>query len=109
MGEDQEGRIARNQSLFREANEAIERGLWPGQSQRAVRFRCECARFDCGGAVELDLGDYERVRQNSKWFLVVPGHEVPDVEIVIERRPDLLVVEKQGEAGEVADRKDPRG
>lgn len=108
MGDERDARIARNESLFREANDAIERGLWPGQSHGAVRFRCECARFDCGGAVELDLGDYERVRQNPNWFLVVPGHEMPDLEVVVERHPNLLVVAKHGEAGEVAERHDPR-
>ncbi len=43
-------RIARNEGLFREVNEAIERGLWPGE-QDAAQFRCECAAVECNAVV----------------------------------------------------------
>jgi hypothetical protein len=35
--------------------------------------------------------EYVRVRERG-WFLVVPGHEEPRVERVVERRPDYLIV-----------------
>jgi hypothetical protein len=103
-----EQRVARNEALFREANEAIERGLWPGEAHRAVRFLCECAQVDCGQMVELSLGDYESVRADPKRFLMVPGHQLSEFETVVEERPEYLVVEKRGEAGEVAEQLDPR-
>jgi hypothetical protein len=37
-----------------------------------------------------------------------PGHEEPNIEIVLERHPDFLVVVKKGEAGEVSESEDPR-
>jgi hypothetical protein len=101
-------RVARNEALFREANEAIERGLWPGEGRRTVRFRCECAQLDCGQTVELSIDEYEHVRANPKRFVMVPGHQLPEFETVVEERSDYLLVEKRGTAGEDAERRDPR-
>jgi|SRR5579875_3445621 len=101
-------RMARNESLFREANEAIARGLWPGEEGRRVPFRCECARLDCRVAVELTVRDYEAVRAHPRRFIVAPGHVFPEIEAVVEPAAEHLVVEKQGEAGAVAEATDPR-
>ena len=101
-------RIGANESLFRETNEGIERGLWPGEGGKRVPFRCECALPDCAEAVRLTLPEYERVRANPRRFVVIPGHEVTRAESVIERHPDYLLVEKIGEAAAVAEELDPR-
>jgi hypothetical protein len=101
-------RIGANESLFRETNEGIERGLWPGEEDQRVPFRCECARADCAEPVRLTPAAYERVRANSRRFVVVAGHEVARAEFVVERCPDYLVVEKVGEAAAVAEEFDPR-
>ncbi len=100
-------RIGRNEGLFREVNEAIQRGLWPGENETAP-FRCECAQLECNAVVTLTMGDYERIRRHSRRFFVVTGHELPDAEDVVERRRDWLVVEKRGQAGVVAESIDPR-
>jgi hypothetical protein len=83
-------KIAANEAVLREANEAIERGLWPGDEDRVVRFRCECAELECNQAVELTTRGYERVRANPRRFFALPGHEL-------------------GEGGELAEAMDPRG
>jgi hypothetical protein len=108
VADDSERRVARNEDLFREANESIERGLWPGEDHPAVRFVCECAQVECGRMVELSLGDYERVRANPKRFVLAPGHQLPEFEAVVEERPEYVVVEKNGEAGEAAEQLDQR-
>ena len=108
MADEPERRVARNEALFREANESIERGLWPGEDHPAVRFRCECARVDCGQTVELSIGEYERIRSNPKRFVMVPGHQLPEFETVVEERSDHVVVQKRGEAGKAAEQLDPR-
>jgi hypothetical protein len=108
MDRGSDGKIGRNESLFREVNEAIERGLWPGEEESPVRFRCECARFDCDRMVELRRQDYERVREHPRRFLVKLGHEVPGVEQIVEMHAGYVVVEKLGEAGAVARELDPR-
>ncbi len=101
-------RIGLNESLFRETNEGIERGLWPGEEDQRVPFRCECARLECGEAVRLTPAEYERVRADPRRFVVVAGHEVPDAEFIVERHPGYLLVEKVGEAASVAEELDPR-
>jgi hypothetical protein len=102
-------RIAANEAAFREVNEAIARGQYPGEDDAPRGFRCECARLGCNQVVELTNREYERIRSNSRHFFVVPGHEMPEAEEVIERNDGYLVVEKTGRAGVRADDSDPRG
>ena len=108
MNEDSERRMARNEILFRETNEAIERGQWPGDPEKPVRFRCECSRLDCGDAVEVSLAEYEQLRSFPTRFIIAIGHETPEIERVVSRTPDYLIVEKQDTAGEIAAAADPR-
>ncbi len=102
-------RIGNNESLFRETNEGIERGLWPGDEDQRVPFRCECGVLDCAEAIRLTPAEYEHVRADPRRFVVVPGHEIPRAEVVVERHSGYLLVEKVGEAGAVAEELDPRG
>ncbi len=101
-------RLASNEAVFREVNEGIERGQWPGDEAKPVGFRCECARLGCNLLVDLTLPEYEHVRSNPRHFLIISGHELPEVESVVERHDKYLIVEKQDEAGEHAEEKDPR-
>lgn len=101
-------RAARNESLYRGANEGIEKGIWPDERGMPVPFRCECPQLTCADTVELTAIEYERVRADPRRFVVAHGHEVPGAEVVVERHPGYLVVEKQGVAGLVAERLDPR-
>ncbi len=110
MEEKLERRAARNEVLFRETNEAIERGQWHDDPAKVVRFRCECSRLNCNLPVEVSLAEYERVRRFPRRFLVSVGHELPDIETVVDRASEhVLVVEKHEEAGEIAASADPRG
>lgn len=108
MADELQERLAANESVFREINEGIERGQWPGEEDSPIGFRCECARLGCNELLELSVREYEAVRANSRRFMVVPGHERLEVEIVAERHPEYLVVEKLDQAGETAEGKDPR-
>jgi hypothetical protein len=101
-------RIGANESLFRETNEGIERGLWPAEDDQRVPFRCECARADCAEPVRLTPAEYERARAHPRRFFLVAGHEVARAEFVVERHSDYLLVEKVGEAASVAEELDPR-
>lgn len=101
-------KLAANEALLREVNEAIERGLRPGNDDQVVRFRCECAQLECNQAVPLTVREYETVRANSRRFVLVPGHERGAIEIIVERVRDHVVVEKLGDSGAVAEERDPR-
>lgn len=102
-------RLGANEAVFREINEGIERGQWPGEEDSLVSFRCECARLGCNALIELSPRAYERVRANPRRFIVLPGHERLDVEKVVERHPGYLIVEKIEHAAEEAVETDPRG
>ncbi len=98
-------RMGNNENLFREVNARIEElGERFGVHQTgAFRIVCECAQEDCTAPIDLTLGEYTEVRENPIWFLLVPGHERPDVDLVVEEREGYNVVEKlPGEPARVA-------
>jgi hypothetical protein len=102
-------RAAANEATIRDVNEGIERGQWPGEEDTPVGFRCECARLGCNRLVELSVREYEEIRAHPQRFVVLPGHELPDVEDVVEAGRGYVIVEKRDKAGEVAEQHDPRG
>jgi hypothetical protein len=102
-------RAAASEATIRDVNEGIERGQWPGEEDSPVGFRCECARLGCNQLIELTVREYEDIRAHPRRFVVVPGHELPEVETLIETRRGYLIVEKQGQAGAVAHEHDRRG
>ena len=109
-------RVARNQSTFRNANEAIEAEaieLVGGDDQRRIPFICECPEQTCTAVTQLSFAEYEHVRSQGTWFFAVPGHEVCVVDgervaRVAERRETFTLMEKLGPAGEKAQELDPR-
>lgn len=101
-------RVAANEAAFRELNEAIESGQWPGEEDSPVGFRCECARLGCDQVIELTVGEYEWVRAHPRRFALAPGHEFQEQERVVESRPGYVVVEKRDVAGATAEAADPR-
>jgi len=111
MDADQERR-ARNEAIFREVNERIEelsrRGGIDEDDSLLPGFVCECSDDGCTELMEVAYSQYEAVRENPRRFLVLSGHEDPDVEDVVDRYDGVLVVEKRLEASEVALEQDPR-
>jgi hypothetical protein len=69
---------------------------------------CECADEECFAPIALTVDEYEAIRKHPARFPVLPGHELPDVETVVEGNDRYLVVEKVGVAKAVASRRDPR-
>lgn len=108
MDERLQQRVALNEAVFRDVNESIERGLWPGESDRMVAFRCECAELGCDQMIDLTPQEYERVRADPRRFLVLAGHVVSDAETVVDEHERYVVVEKRAQAGELAEATDPR-
>src|ERR1700751_1739639 len=98
-------RLARNETFFREANEITEQES-SGWGQQ--RFLCECPNPGSVDRFSLTNPEYEHVRAEGDQFFVVPGHENAEVERVVERFPDYLIVAKVGAAGEYSDETDPR-
>jgi hypothetical protein len=106
--EELQQRIAGNEAVFRQVNEALRGGQWPGEEDTPIAFRCECGQLGCSRLIELTVDDYERVRAHARRFLLARDHEIPAAETVIETHQRYIVVEKVGEAGRVAEATDPR-
>ena len=108
MGTGREERLASNEALFRFANERMRR--WEERHEEGERelYFCECADPDCREKVALGVEDYERVRASSRHFFVLPGHEQPDVETVVDQHEGWLVVRKPEAVAETVDATDPR-
>jgi len=104
-----EERLARNEVLFRDVNEGIEELAVKQQPDAHVfEFFCECSNVDCTLRLPMRLATYERVRSDPTLFLVAPGHELPEIEVVVELTADYQVVKKEGEAATIAADSDPR-
>jgi hypothetical protein len=98
-------RSAKNEAQFREANERLEERrleLLGEGDDRATPFLCECERTSCTAVVLLTLEEYERARGSRRRFLICPGHVADNAEVVA-RGETYWLVEKQGEAGRVAE------
>jgi hypothetical protein len=100
-------RRALNENVFREMNERLEL-LGEEFGVDTVEFLCECSDPACTAALHIPPSVYEAVRDHARRFLIVPGHQRETIERVVETHPDYLVIEKQGDAGEVAEDTDPR-
>jgi hypothetical protein len=101
-------RVGRNEAMFRSINEDIERGRDADDDHTLVGFVCECGLADCSRLIELTPAEYERVRSDPCRFAIVSGHEIVEVETVVERHDRYAVVRKLETSGAVAKETDPR-
>lgn len=108
MATDRQERLAQNEALFRVANERMADWEESHAEDAAELYFCECADPDCREKVSLRRSEYESVRSNSRHFFIVVGHEIPDVETVIETHGDWCVVEKDPDVSDLLKASDPR-
>jgi hypothetical protein len=111
MGTGYAVRTGENEALFREVNERLkdrrrDDSEWVSPSQ----WICECAEETCTERIEMSPSEYEQLRSEPTHFAVVPTeeHVTSDVERIVEKRDGYWVVEKVGEAAEIAEETDPR-
>jgi hypothetical protein len=100
--------IGRRQSLFREVNERIdELGDSFGLLDQ-LPILCECGSARCSEQIVLTEAEYETLRRIPTHFAVLPGHDIPAVERVVEANERFVTVEKLGESARTAIELDPR-
>ena len=102
-------RAARNEEVFRSINERIEEAAERHGRDVPLRLHCECGHASCFETIDLMPDVYERVSAFEHRFIVLPGHDEPEVELVVEKHDGWLVVEKVGEAREQIDRDQENG
>ncbi len=101
-------RRAQTEVLFRDVNERIAESAERFGSEHA-EFVCECSDADCASRVETRLEEYDEVRSDATHFLIVAGHEDPDIERVVERRGGRAVIEKfEAVVRQIVQRSNPR-
>jgi hypothetical protein len=100
-------RLAQNEILFRRINERLA-GAYGDPLPPVLELVCECSDRECLKVLSIEAAEYEWLRQNPRHFAVLPGHEAPAVEHVVERHERFVVVEKHAETHHQVEAADPR-
>ena len=109
-------RMAENEVYFRQRNENMQQGIddlknlaheqghdsFIDQSDSSLHFYCECSDENCRERVVVHPSDYDKIHKYRDRFIVVPGHEVPEIEHVVAKTHGYYVVEKDVVTPEVA-------
>lgn len=105
---EQDERVAANEAIFRRANEDLERRYRELAAEGLTPFLCECGDERCTQTIRLSLDEYEQVRTHSARFAIVPGHQILEVEKIVERGERFDVVEKIDIGRRIAEATEPR-
>lgn len=106
--DEREKRLAQNEVLFREVNERINDVAHQLGDEVPYEYLCECANADCSVRLILIQAEYEAVRADPTQFAVLPLHYTPEIELLVHETKAHWVVRKIGDAGDYAERLDPR-
>jgi hypothetical protein len=101
MDEARAARLGHNQSVMRTLNDELTAGQLASQASPLTEqcaFMCECSDLGCLQLVSVSVEKYSAVRRDARRFFVHPGHEIPEIEAVVERAAGYFVVEKTGAA-----------
>lgn len=110
MDEERERRVGLNEALFRDINERVKDlnetfATFTG----SMDIICECGSTSCLERIRIPPAEYEQIRRDATTFAVVTGHEIPDVEEVVEQRRGYDVIRKRaGVPAAMAEQTDPR-
>ena len=98
--EERQVRAAQNQLLFRSVNDRIrELGERILDSVSELDFACECADPNCVKTITMPVAEFSAIEQVENRFVVLRGHELPEVEDVVAEHDGYVIVSKRG-AGE---------
>jgi hypothetical protein len=103
-----DARLARNEILFRQHNEQFAQVGPDEDAPGVIELVCECSDSSCAKWLSMPFAEYEWLRQNPLRFAVLPGHEAPAVEDVVERHDAYSIVEKHAETHQLVEASDPR-
>jgi hypothetical protein len=100
-------RVARNEGLFRLLNDGRELEAQADGDDDQVAFTCECGRLTCHQPLRLTIAEYEAVRTQPRHFAVLPGHEIPETEDIVDRTDRYFVVRKRSETAPIVEASNP--
>jgi hypothetical protein len=99
-------RLAETEVIFRKTNQHVadfiveEEGVGTATT---VPFYCECSNNDCHARIRLTPQAYTQFHTSKRQFIVKAGHDVPEIEKIINQHKDFCVVEKYGDPPEPED------
>lgn len=98
-----------NEVVFRKANERAQKSLKQVQDDAKtnsddslafndndikLHFYCECADENCKSRIVMIPKKYQQLHSNKKAFIVLPGHEVSEIEKVLKKQSSYNLIEK---------------
>jgi hypothetical protein len=103
-------RAARNEAMFRTVNRELEQATREAGAGPAdeLEILCECGDEGCSALLTLTINEYDEIHRQADRFVLVPGHENPEIERVVARKELYFVVDKVGEAEEIVEDEEER-
>lgn len=110
-----ERRLVENELIFKRLNQKVvdelaelkdlafahnQPALAPDTTQ-PLYFYCECSDIKCDERIAISPEEYDRIHKESRRFVTVSGHQIPEIEQVIKSTPEYDVVEKNREPSQV--------
>jgi hypothetical protein len=93
---EREERAAKNELVFRAVNEQILKMTDRLRTQLDdIDIVCECVDTSCVGTIRVVADDFAEFERQDGVFVVLPGHEDENVEDVVTRTKDYVIVRKQ--------------
>lgn len=97
-------RLIANEVIFRDVNKNIKEFIEENDPKaKLILFYCECSSPDCVERIELTAKDYDELHKNKKRFVILNGHEFPEVEKIIFKDSQYQIVEKHFEPPKAKD------
>ncbi len=99
MQELSDRRLAENEVIFKQLNTeikdfVIEDAPNSPYANKPLRFYCECSNLDCRERIPITAQEYDKLHKNNRRFILKPSHYLPEIEKIVERGKDFIVVEK---------------
>jgi hypothetical protein len=93
-----ERRLVENEVIFREANKSVQEFAEQiNDGDRKVPFFCECSNAFCRDKILLSAKMYGKQHNDERHFIVLPGHEMSELERVIKKDKRFNIIEKMTE------------
>jgi hypothetical protein len=89
-------RIVQTEEFYRQINDLIARN---GRRDGQV-YMCECANPYCNVTMDVTDEDITTLHSVPGYYLILPGHEIPEVEQVVQQTATYTIVTNDGTAGE---------
>ncbi len=95
-----ERRLVENELIFAGANDGLKHTtdrVFTASERDALplEFYCECSDMACREKIQLTVSTYDQIRKASPYTcFLLPGHEITEIEKVVDRTPEYVIVEK---------------